>query len=131
MAGLMELDGPRFGPAAGGEPQQLVILLHGLGVDGQDLIGLAPHLAQVLPNAAFAVSSTFLSTSQTATMSPYMAALLAMTLPWYRRPIEPTATRSTLARALADCAKLGSENDRPPAMAPAAEAARKERRSPR
>lgn len=54
MAGLMELDGPRFGPAAGGDPQQLVILLHGLGADGQDLIGLAPHWAQVLPNAAFA-----------------------------------------------------------------------------
>ena len=27
--------------------------LHGLGADGQDLIGIAPHWAQVLPNAAF------------------------------------------------------------------------------
>ena len=53
MTGLMELDGPRFGPAAGGAAQQLVILLHGLGADGQDLIGLAPHWAQALPNAAF------------------------------------------------------------------------------
>jgi phospholipase/carboxylesterase len=54
MAGFFDLDGPRFGPAAGGTAQQLVILLHGLGADGQDLIGLAPHWAQVLPNAAFA-----------------------------------------------------------------------------
>jgi phospholipase/carboxylesterase len=53
MAGFLELDGPRFGPAAGGPPEQLVILLHGLGADGQDLIGIAPHWAQVLPNAAF------------------------------------------------------------------------------
>lgn len=53
MAGFFELDGPRFGPAAGGPPEQLVILLHGLGADGQDLIGIAPHWAQVLPNAAF------------------------------------------------------------------------------
>jgi phospholipase/carboxylesterase len=54
MAGFFDLDGPRFGPAAGGAAQQLVILLHGLGADGQDLIGLAPHWAQALPNAAFA-----------------------------------------------------------------------------
>jgi phospholipase/carboxylesterase len=53
MTGFFELDGPRFGPAAGGPPEQLVILLHGLGADGQDLIGIAPHWAQVLPNAAF------------------------------------------------------------------------------
>lgn len=53
MADFFELDGPRFGPAAGGPAEQLVILLHGLGADGQDLIGLAPHWAQALPNAAF------------------------------------------------------------------------------
>lgn len=53
MTGFFELDGPRFGPAAGGPPEQLVILLHGLGADGQDLIGIAPHWARVLPNAAF------------------------------------------------------------------------------
>lgn len=54
MAGFMELDGPRFGPASGGAPQQLVILLHGLGADGNDLIGLAPHWGRILPDAAFA-----------------------------------------------------------------------------
>lgn len=53
MTGFFELDGPRFGPAAGGPPEQLVILLHGLGADGQDLIGIAPHWARALPNAAF------------------------------------------------------------------------------
>ena len=48
-----DLEGPRFGPAAGGRPEQLVILLHGLGADGNDLISLAPILAQGLPDAAF------------------------------------------------------------------------------
>ncbi len=51
----IDLDGPRFAPAqaADGRPQELVILLHGLGADGNDLISLAPLFAQVLPGAAF------------------------------------------------------------------------------
>ena len=43
----------KYGPASGGKPQQLVILLHGLGSDGRDLIGLAPFLAQEIPDAIF------------------------------------------------------------------------------
>lgn len=50
---VVTLEGPRFGPAAGDRPEQLVVLLHGLGADGGDLIGLAPELAKILPNAAF------------------------------------------------------------------------------
>lgn len=53
MSYSVTLTGPRFGPAAGGAPRQLVILLHGWGADGNDLIGLAPPLAQVLPHAEF------------------------------------------------------------------------------
>ncbi len=53
MLNLFDLDGPRFGPAAGGAPEQLVVLLHGLGADGNDLISLAPVFAQALPKAAF------------------------------------------------------------------------------
>ncbi len=41
------------GPISGGAPKQLVILLHGLGSDGRDLIGLAPLYAQALPDAVF------------------------------------------------------------------------------
>lgn len=54
LDGLMQMDGPRFGPASGGAAAQLVVLLHGVGADGQDLIGLAPFLAKTLPDAAFA-----------------------------------------------------------------------------
>lgn len=49
---LRKLDGPRL-PAQAGETRKLVILLHGYGADGNDLIGLAPHLQRVLPDAAF------------------------------------------------------------------------------
>mgnify|MGYP003305414868 CR=1 FL=1 len=53
MSELPVLDGPRYGPAGGGVPTQLIILLHGVGADGRDLIEMAPHLGQVFPNAAF------------------------------------------------------------------------------
>ena len=47
------IDGPRQAPASGGAAGQLVILVHGYGADGNDLIGLAPYFSRVLPNAAF------------------------------------------------------------------------------
>lgn len=53
MSDLFALDGPRFGPAAGGKPRSLVLLLHGLGADGNDLIALAPYWAQALPHTEF------------------------------------------------------------------------------
>lgn len=53
MQSMMQLSGPSQKPASGGPAKQLVVLLHGLGADGNDLIGLAPVLSQVLPEAAF------------------------------------------------------------------------------
>ncbi len=53
MTDLPSLDGPRQGPASGGAPDALVVLVHGYGANGQDLIGLAPHLASAAPGAAF------------------------------------------------------------------------------
>src|SRR5258705_6468644 len=47
------LTGPSRPPASGGRPSRLVILLHGLGADGNDLIGLAPYWARLLPTAEF------------------------------------------------------------------------------
>ena len=40
-------------PASGGKPRQLIMLLHGLGSDGRDLISLAPIWANALPDAIF------------------------------------------------------------------------------
>lgn len=50
---LSSLSGPSHPPAGGGKPRRLVILLHGLGADGNDLIGLAPYWAPLLPDAEF------------------------------------------------------------------------------
>ena len=50
---MIELDGPRMEAAGGGQPTALVVLLHGLGADGNDLIGLAPVWAPHLPHVAF------------------------------------------------------------------------------
>jgi phospholipase/carboxylesterase len=47
------LSGPRMPPASGAKAEQLIVLLHGYGSDGNDLIGLAPHLGRALPGAAF------------------------------------------------------------------------------
>lgn len=41
------------GPASGNPPKQIVVMLHGLGADGRDLLGLAPEMEDVLPDAIF------------------------------------------------------------------------------
>src|SRR5207253_10167221 len=50
---LPRLSGPSRPPASGGKPRRLVILLHRLGADGNDLIGLAPYWARLLPTTEF------------------------------------------------------------------------------
>jgi phospholipase/carboxylesterase len=47
-----ELDGPRLAPRSG-SARQLVVLLHGYGADGNDLIELGSAWQQMLPQAAF------------------------------------------------------------------------------
>jgi phospholipase/carboxylesterase len=48
----MMLDGPRRA-ARSGTARSLVVLLHGYGASGDDLVGLADMMAGVLPDAAF------------------------------------------------------------------------------
>src|SRR5438132_1594701 len=45
---IMALSGPTRPPLAGGEPRRLVILLHGLGADGNDLIGLQQYWGRLI-----------------------------------------------------------------------------------
>ncbi|HZK92170.1 MAG TPA: dienelactone hydrolase family protein [Stellaceae bacterium] len=49
----MTLSGPSHPPHSGGKARRLVILLHGLGANGDDLIGLAPYWAPHLPDVEF------------------------------------------------------------------------------
>jgi phospholipase/carboxylesterase len=41
-------------PASGGAPKQIVVILHGYGADGEDLIALGQVWRQALPDALFA-----------------------------------------------------------------------------
>lgn len=50
---INSLNGPSADPLSGGPARQLVVLLHGVGANGADLIELAPHFAPSLPDAAF------------------------------------------------------------------------------
>lgn len=47
------LDGPRLAPAYGGPARRLVVLIHGYGADGHDLIELGRIWARDLPTTAF------------------------------------------------------------------------------
>lgn len=48
-----KLSGPMLAPANGAAPDSAVVLLHGYGSDGNDLMALAPHWQGVLPGALF------------------------------------------------------------------------------
>lgn len=45
------LSGPRLGPTTGVKARHLLVLLHGVGADGNDLIALAPYYRATLPGA--------------------------------------------------------------------------------
>ncbi len=49
----MILDGPEMGPKSEGAVKQIILLLHGVGADGDDLISLAPPLMEDFPDALF------------------------------------------------------------------------------
>jgi phospholipase/carboxylesterase len=53
MSTLPTLNGPRMAPASGGDPKSVVIFTHGYGSNGEDLIGLAPHWREALPDTVF------------------------------------------------------------------------------
>lgn len=52
-APIPTLTGPDLPPASGGRADALVVLLHGVGADGSDLIALGQAWAPALPRAAF------------------------------------------------------------------------------
>ena len=47
------VNGSSLAPASGEPPKQIVLLLHGYGSNGADLISLAPHWQAALPDAVF------------------------------------------------------------------------------
>ena len=55
MSDVPKLDGPVQPPAGGGPARALVVLLHGWGADGEDLVGLAAAWSRFMPEARFVV----------------------------------------------------------------------------
>jgi phospholipase/carboxylesterase len=53
MDAIPSLSGPALQPRSGAAPRHIVVLLHGVGADGQDLIGLGAHWGAALPHALF------------------------------------------------------------------------------
>jgi phospholipase/carboxylesterase len=53
MPETAELQGPIVPPASGRAPRSMVILLHGYGSNGEDLIGLVPYWRSALPDTVF------------------------------------------------------------------------------
>lgn len=53
MTSLTRLTGPMAAPANGRDPQSMVILLHGYGSNGDDLMGLVPYWRASLPDTVF------------------------------------------------------------------------------
>ena len=53
MAEIDALKGPSHPPASGQAPTAAVVVLHGYGASGDDLIGLAPFFAHILPHTIF------------------------------------------------------------------------------
>ncbi len=49
----VKLSGPMLPPQSGKAPTQLMVLLHGYGADGSDLIGLGRHWGELLPGMMF------------------------------------------------------------------------------
>ncbi len=50
---LKIVNGSSLQPLSGGSPKQIMLLLHGYGSSGADLISLAPHWQQALPDCLF------------------------------------------------------------------------------
>jgi len=56
-------DAVRLNPVSGAPPEQIVLLLHGFGSDGSDMIPLARHWQDALPNAVFVAPRAPLSSA--------------------------------------------------------------------
>lgn len=86
-----KLSGPMLAPKSGGNPRQLVVLLHGYGADGDDLISLASHWSDLLPHALFLSPN-----------APTPASANPAGFQWFEIPRDDPSTRATGAAAAQD-----------------------------
>lgn len=105
----MLLTGPRIDPAHGGKAEKLVVILHGLGANGNDLIGIGHLWGRSMPHAAFLAYD-----------APEPCAGLPMGRQWFdlseRDPVQMIEALRRVSRTLfdsidAELARLGLEDD--------------------
>jgi phospholipase/carboxylesterase len=105
----MLLTGPRIAPASGGKPAKLVIILHGLGASGNDLIGIGHLWGRSLPEAEFVAYD-----------APFVYPPFPSGKQWFdmedRRPDVVNEALRSVSRTLfdsidAELARLGLEDD--------------------
>ena len=82
------LSGPRLPPASGGAPKSLMVMLHGYGADGHDLIDLGRYWARVLPETLFVSPH-----------APERCAMSPMGYQWFALALDRTISRVTGAAA--------------------------------
>ena len=87
------LDGPRLSPLSGEKPNALVVLVHGYGSNGNDLISLARMIQPALPSVAFVAPN-----------APSMIPRMAEAFQWW--PIETFSPAERAAGAAAAAAEL-------------------------
>lgn len=89
MTSVPILDGPEQPPVADEPADRLVVFLHGLGANGQDLIGLAPILAKLFPRAHFLSPN-----------APFDCDIAPVGLQWFSlQDLSPPAMRAGVERA--------------------------------
>lgn len=91
---VIKIDGPRQAPASGGKAKQLVVFLHGLGADGNDLISLVPFLSHLMPDAAFVSPN-----------APFPCDMAPMGLQWFslaEMSMESLVAGAEMARPILD-----------------------------
>lgn len=87
---LMTLSGPARPPVTRGKPARLVILLHGRGSDGEDLLDLQRFWGPVLPEAEFIAPN-----------APFPSDMNPRGHEWYRAPDRSPASILAAVRASA------------------------------
>jgi phospholipase/carboxylesterase len=78
------LSGPRFGPVSGAAPKSLMVMLHGYGSDGHDLIDLGQAWAGLLPDTLFVSPN-----------APERCAMSPMGYQWFPIALDRTISRIT------------------------------------
>ncbi len=91
----MSLDGPSLAPLSGSKPNALVILIHGYGSNGNDLLSLASMIRPALPEAAFVAPN-----------APSQIPRMAAAYQWW--PIETFSMAERAAGATAAAPRLDS-----------------------